>query len=183
MKLRYLDRLSLGLYFRKPMVGITGKSVPIPKAQTKVQKITRATVVAFLGFSFTLAASCGPPSPPNPTPTPPPPGTCCHVADPRDPGWHVADKIEPPYNALLLNEAEETVGDACGKSPQESMTKLTAELAARGVCGGEWDGTMIVLRPDGLWEQWNVIGQGGCWNLQAPENYLGTWRGPGMECK
>ena len=90
-----------------------------------------------------MGASCGPPSPPAPTPPPPSPtpvSDCCVI--PAS-GW---EKVAAPSPLYFAGPIADTAGD---------ITKLEALNYCVGV--GPSD-DLILLRPDGIWEEWTGSG-------------------------
>lgn len=122
---------------------------------------------------------CPKPVPPEPPTPPEPPASCCNVPGPEEPGWQsVATK--PPYNELFLSEAKAKVGNVCGAVPEESLSKLADALVAANLCAAKWADAIIILRPDGYWEQWHSVAfTDGCWTQE--KSYVGTWVGPQMK--
>ena len=141
------------------------------------------TSVLILGLFALLLAGC---SPPKPTPTPGPPPTpgpspspvvdaCCKQPDSS---FRTVSTLEA-YNELFLIQSEGVLGVVCGRPATESVGKLAAQLAARGICAGPWKDGVLIKRPDGYWEQWNVTEpSSGCWG----NAYVATWRSPSLEC-
>lgn len=129
---------------------------------------------------------------PKPAPTPPPPpdpsASCCNVPPADAEGWSVVSPKPDPYNIAFMVEAEQTIGDVCGSEPDYSLQRLAAQMVAtRYVCAAQWtnrEGTkidaIVVLRPDGLWEEMHSVAYStGCWT--QPENaYKNAWKGPSM---
>jgi hypothetical protein len=145
----------------------------------------------FLGAVLLFSAACGPTPPPQP---PEPPGpidtSCCNVPAADADGWSGVEPGPPAYSELFLQEVRGLVGDVCGRPPDESMGKVVEVLATRrAVCSAQWtnaDGTrtdaLIVLRPDGLWEEWKIIRYDtGCW-ASLSSAMKNIWRGPRMAC-
>lgn len=132
---------------------------------------------------FLLLPACPKPVPPAPTPTPPPVGSCCNVPGSEDPAWRPVTPKPAQYNGLFVDEAEKKLGSPCGAVPDETLVKLAAELVSRNLCAAKWADAVLILRPDGLWEEWHATAYStGCWT--EPERaYIGSWIGPPMrEC-
>jgi hypothetical protein len=126
---------------------------------------------------------------PTPDPTPTPVESCCNVPLADAPGWALVTPKPPAYNQLFIVEAEAAIGDVCGKLPDESLTRLAAELVSkRNLCAAQWknaDGSridaVIVLRPDGIFEEWHAVAYtDGCW-FTSGNAYKNAWRGPQMK--
>ena len=157
------------------------------KLWDEADNMERASVAAssimalvITGVFFLLLAGC---PKPEPTPTPPPPGpTPTPIVDAcgkqPDSSFKTVSTLEA-YNELFLVQSEGMLGVVCGRPSTESIGKLAAELASRGICSGPWKDGILIKRPDGYWEQWNVVEPGsGCWG----NAYVATWRPPSLEC-
>ena len=146
----------------------------------------------FVWLLLPLLFACPPPKP-TPTPTPPPtpeptPGICCNVPPADAEGWSVVTPKPAAYNTLFVVDAETQIGNVCGAVPDVSLQRLAAVLMAdHYLCAAQWankEGTLIdavvVLRPDGLWEEIHAVSYAtGCW-AYLPNQYKNAWRGPTM---
>ena len=142
-------------------------------------------VVVVVGVMVVLLTGCPKPQP-TPSPSPTPVASCACPDMTQGAGWHVTQKVEPGYNGIFINEAEQVLGSVCGKPPDDSLAKLSAQLKDMGICAGPWSGTLMVGRPDGLWEQWLVLKSdtdGNCWNALVSDSNVATWEGPALGCK
>jgi hypothetical protein len=79
-----------------------------------------------------------------------------------------------------LNAAKAAVGDVCGKPPEESLTRLAAQLTAQGECATKDEDRVFIRRPDGnADEQHAVAYTDGCW---AGVPYRYTFAAGGGSC-
>ena len=79
-----------------------------------------------------------------------------------------------------LNAAKAAVGDVCGKPPDESLVRLTAQLTAQGECAIKDEDRVFIRRTDGnADEQHAVAYTDGCW---AGNAYRYTFSPGGGAC-
>jgi hypothetical protein len=134
---------------------------------------------ALSGLALALLAC----SRPTPHPSPPPiPSSCCNVPAADAPGWIKQGAVVPPYDRLFLEQVEAEAGSRCSDPIDASLSLLASGLVSRNLCAAVWTAsTLVVLRPDGLWEEWRPVdAQTGCWT-DLDHAYVSAWRGPQME--
>jgi hypothetical protein len=80
-------------------------------------------------------------------------------------------------------EAESEIGSVCGSVPENSLEILASHLRDKNLCASKWSDAVVILRPDGLWEEWHAVAYTtGCWT-SMDRAYIGSWVGPKMECR
>jgi hypothetical protein len=95
-----------------------------------------------------------------------------------DSGWQnvTADSPqEEKWNEEFFVEGRDAIGDVCGKDQDMSRTRMFAWFTSHNICAGLWPTAIIAARPDGYWEEWDVVNSDGCWRT-VPMAYKGIWK-------
>ena len=115
---------------------------------------------------------------PTPTPTPAPtptPVPACVVPHSDDSRWQPLGVGYGPSFGQQMVDAAAAIGDVCGRDPEESLTRLAAQLRLWGLCADKWADGVLVQNAAGLWEEYHAVAYGnGCWTERG--RYRGTWR-------
>lgn len=129
---------------------------------------------------LTGLAACKPEPVPTPTPSPtveptPEPTPC--APSPYAEGWVEWQTLAPQY-LTAVDEAQDLIGDVCGREPEESLETLAAKLRWIGYCAGRMDDAVFVRRGDDLtlWEEYHAVAYAtGCWVIKE-RMYRGVWK-------
>lgn len=125
-----------------------------------------------LPFLF-IAATCGPPTP-EPTPTPGPVTCECSAPPSEDASWNSVH-VDVPYGLMFVRAARDIIGPKCGSDQNAVLALVAIQVNVQNVCAiAPWGGAVLVGRPDGAFEQWNIVNPDGCW-APIETAFKGAW--------